>query len=64
MNYLDPTNKLHIFIGWWVNYLLVVNHGGSYSTMMENKTNDVWFANGDNPLVLCYKSIKIIYEKS
>jgi len=20
MNYLDPTNKLFIFIGWWVNY--------------------------------------------
>ncbi|AES86336.1 hypothetical protein MTR_4g005870 [Medicago truncatula] len=20
MNYLDPTNKLLIFIGWWVNY--------------------------------------------
>jgi len=21
INYLDPTNKLLIFIGWWVNYL-------------------------------------------
>ena len=20
MNYLNPTNKLLIFIGWWVNY--------------------------------------------
>jgi len=20
MNYLDSTNKLFIFIGWWVNY--------------------------------------------
>ena len=20
MKYLDPTNKLLIFIGWWVNY--------------------------------------------
>ncbi|RHN71572.1 hypothetical protein MtrunA17_Chr2g0278301 [Medicago truncatula] len=42
MNYLDPTNKLLIFISWWVNYPPFFK--GNLKKTKKKKTRDVFLS--------------------